>query len=64
MTGGGLLIVVGIWGLCQVLGGDALSRLAITQGGLRATPPSTGQAPAATKGFVPGPGASMPGQVF
>lgn len=30
MTGAALLIVAGVWVLCQVLGGDALGRLRIS----------------------------------
>lgn len=30
-SGGVLLVVVGVWVLCQVLGGDALVRLGVTE---------------------------------
>lgn len=29
-SGGVVLVIVGVWVLCQVLGGDALNRLGIT----------------------------------
>jgi hypothetical protein len=32
-AGGVLLVIAGIWVLCQVLGGDALTRLGVTTDG-------------------------------
>lgn len=42
-AGGIVLAVVGVWVLCQVLGGDALVRLGIVQGATTDLGPGTFQ---------------------
>jgi hypothetical protein len=37
-SGGVLLVVAGVWVLCQVLGGDALVRLGVVDGPAAAAP--------------------------
>jgi len=56
VSGGILLGVVGVWGLCQVLGGNALGRLGIT--GSSPTPQASG--PAVSGPTAPG----LPGGVL
>jgi hypothetical protein len=61
--GGTLLAVVGVWVLCQVLGGNALGRLGIT--GDQASPQASG--PAVTGPIAPGatpPGVAVPPAVL